>query len=63
NNKPGSMVAGQTFTIEPILVLGSTDCKVWKDNWTTVTTDGSLAAQFEHTLLITETGAEILTQC
>uniref|UniRef100_A0A0D6R9K2 Methionine aminopeptidase n=1 Tax=Araucaria cunninghamii TaxID=56994 RepID=A0A0D6R9K2_ARACU len=63
NNKPGCMVAGQTFTIEPILTMGSTDCLVWKDNWTTVTADGSWAAQFEHTLLITETGAEILTQC
>ncbi|XP_057831697.1 methionine aminopeptidase 1B, chloroplastic [Cryptomeria japonica] len=63
NNKPGYMVAGQTFTIEPILASGRTDCIVWNDNWTTLTADGSLAAQFEHTLLITERGAEILTQC
>lgn len=53
NRRPGYMVPGQTFTIEPILVLGSTDCIVWNDNWTTVTADGSLAAQFEHTILIT----------
>lgn len=63
NDKRGCMVAGQTFTIEPILVMRSTDCIVWRDNWTTVTADGSLAAQFEHTILITETGAEILTKC
>jgi methionyl aminopeptidase len=35
--------------------------RVWKDNWTAVTTDGSLTAQFEHTLLITKDGVEILT--
>eukprot|EP00252_Welwitschia_mirabilis_P024640 TRINITY_DN736_c0_g1_i4.p1 TRINITY_DN736_c0_g1~~TRINITY_DN736_c0_g1_i4.p1 ORF type:complete len:357 (+),score=73.41 TRINITY_DN736_c0_g1_i4:95-1165(+) len=63
NDMPGCMVAGQTFTIEPILTIGSTECIVWDDNWTTVTADGSLAAQFEHTILITETGAEILTIC
>ncbi|KAK8449586.1 hypothetical protein SEVIR_7G243800v4 [Setaria viridis] len=63
NNKPGQMVEGQTFTIEPILSMGSTDCDMWDDGWTAVTTDGSLAAQFEHTILITRTGAEILTKC
>ncbi|XAR65395.1 Methionyl aminopeptidase [Bertholletia excelsa] len=61
NDKPGSMVEGQTFTIEPILTLGSTKCVTWEDNWTTLTADGSPAAQFEHTILITRTGAEILT--
>lgn len=50
-------------TAEPILSMGSTDCITWPDNWTTVTTDGSPAAQFEHTILITRTGAEILTTC
>ncbi|WVZ87073.1 hypothetical protein U9M48_033766 [Paspalum notatum var. saurae] len=63
NNKPGQMVEGQTFTIEPILSMGSIDCDMWDDGWTAVTTDGSLAAQFEHTILITRTGAEILTRC
>nr|XP_027097021.1 methionine aminopeptidase 1B, chloroplastic-like isoform X1 [Coffea arabica] len=62
NDKPGFMVEGQTFTIEPILTLGSTECITWEDNWTTLTADGSPAAQFEHTILITKTGAEILTK-
>uniref|UniRef100_A0A0D9W9A3 Peptidase M24 domain-containing protein n=1 Tax=Leersia perrieri TaxID=77586 RepID=A0A0D9W9A3_9ORYZ len=63
NNGPGQMVEGQTFTIEPILSMGSIECDMWDDGWTAVTTDGSLAAQFEHTILITKTGAEILTKC
>ncbi|CAJ2648367.1 unnamed protein product [Trifolium pratense] len=63
NDEGGCMVEGQTFTIEPILTMGSTDCIEWPDNWTAVTTDGSPAAQFEHTLLITKTGVEILTTC
>ncbi|VAH51114.1 unnamed protein product [Triticum turgidum subsp. durum] len=67
NNMPGQMVEGQTFTIEPILTMGSNsnsiECDMWEDGWTAVTTDGSLAAQFEHTILITRTGAEILTKC
>ncbi|GER29865.1 methionine aminopeptidase [Striga asiatica] len=62
NDKSGHMVEGQTFTIEPILTLGTTDCITWEDNWTTLTADGSPAAQFEHTILITRTGAEILTK-
>ncbi|XP_020102890.1 methionine aminopeptidase 1B, chloroplastic-like isoform X2 [Ananas comosus] len=63
NNKPGRMVGGQTFTIEPILTTGSIECVMWDDGWTALTKDGSPAAQFEHTLLITKTGAEILTKC
>ncbi|XP_031476131.1 methionine aminopeptidase 1B, chloroplastic isoform X1 [Nymphaea colorata] len=63
NDRPGRMVEGQTFTIEPILTVGSTECVTWDDNWTTLTADGSLAAQCEHTILITRTGAEILTRC
>lgn len=62
NDKPGHMVEGQTFTIEPILTLGTTDCITWEDNWTTLTADGRPAAQFEHTILITRDGAEILTK-
>ncbi|CAI8595646.1 unnamed protein product [Vicia faba] len=63
NDEGGCMVEGQTFTIEPILTMGSTDCITWPDNWTAVATDGSPSAQFEHTILITKTGAEILTTC
>lgn len=47
---------------EPIITLGTTQCITWEDNWTTLTADGSPAAQFEHTILITKTGAEILTK-
>ncbi len=53
---------GMTFTIEPMLTMGSWNAKMWKDGWTAVTSDLSRSAQFEHTLLITEDGAEILTQ-
>ncbi|KAL9423425.1 hypothetical protein AB3S75_035501 [Citrus x aurantiifolia] len=63
NENPGCMVEGQTFTIEPILTMGSIECITWPDNWTTLTADGNPAAQFEHTILITRTGAEILTIC
>ncbi|KAL9420422.1 hypothetical protein AB3S75_038071 [Citrus x aurantiifolia] len=63
NENPGCMVEGQTFTIEPILTMGSIECITWPDNWTALTADGSPAAQFEHTILITRTGAEILTIC
>lgn len=63
NDRSGSMIEGQTFTIEPILTMGSIDCLMWDDGWTALTVDGSPAAQFEHSLLITKTGAEILTVC
>lgn len=53
---------GWTFTIEPMLNLGTAECDVWDDDWTVVTADGSYSAQFEHTLLVTADGAEILTQ-
>jgi methionyl aminopeptidase len=53
---------GMTFTIEPMLTLGSIAYEIWDDGWTVVTKDRSRCAQFEHTLLVTETGAEILTQ-
>ncbi|KAK3033678.1 hypothetical protein RJ639_034557 [Escallonia herrerae] len=45
-----------SLAAEPILTLGSIKCKTWEDNWTTLTADGSPAAQFEHTILITRTG-------
>ena len=52
---------GMTFTIEPMLNLGTVEWDMWGDNWTVVTRDRQRSAQFEHTLLITDTGAEILT--
>jgi methionyl aminopeptidase len=52
---------GMTFTIEPMLTLGTIEHRMWPDGWTAVTADGKLTAQFEHTLVVTETGAEILT--
>ncbi|MGC1207350.1 MAG: type I methionyl aminopeptidase [Ornithinimicrobium sp.] len=52
---------GMTFTIEPMLNLGTPDWDEWDDGWTIVTADGRRSAQFEHTLLITHDGAEILT--
>ncbi|KAK6258511.1 hypothetical protein SCA6_012985 [Theobroma cacao] len=63
NNGGGCMVLNQTFTIEPMLTIGSINPVMWDDNWTVITADGSLSAQFEHTILITEHGAEILTHC
>jgi methionyl aminopeptidase len=55
------MEPGMVFTIEPMLTLGSIEWDVWDDDWTVVTRDRSLTAQFEHTLVVTERGAEILT--
>ena len=55
------MEPGMTFTIEPMLTLGTHDYDMWDDGWTVVTRDRRRTAQFEHTLLVTETGAEILT--
>ena len=52
---------GMTFTIEPMLNLGTPDYDMWDDGWTVVTRDLRPSAQFEHTLLVTATGAEILT--
>ncbi|KRE53751.1 type I methionyl aminopeptidase [Phycicoccus sp. Soil748] len=52
---------GMTFTIEPMLNLGTPDWEMWDDGWTVVTKDRRRSAQFEHTILITEHGNEILT--
>ena len=52
---------GMVFTIEPMLNLGTPDWVMWDDDWTVLTADGRRSAQFEHTLLVTESGAEILT--
>ncbi len=55
------ILAGMTFTIEPMLNLGTHQWVMWDDDWTVVTADGRRSAQFEHTLLVTPDGAEILT--
>jgi methionyl aminopeptidase len=55
------MEIGMTFTIEPMLCLGTAEWDMWDDGWTVVTKDRRRSAQFEHTVLVTETGAEILT--
>ncbi|MGA8846250.1 MAG: type I methionyl aminopeptidase [Nocardioides sp.] len=52
---------GMTFTIEPMLNLGVREWEMWDDDWTVVTRDGQRSAQFEHTLLVTRDGAEVLT--
>ena len=52
---------GMTFTIEPMLCLGTHEWDMWDDGWTVVTKDGQVSAQFEHTVLVTDTGAEVLT--
>ena len=55
------MQVGMVFTIEPMLTLGTYQWDMWRDDWTVVTRDKSITAQFEHTLVVTETGADILT--
>ncbi|TFD03751.1 MULTISPECIES: type I methionyl aminopeptidase [unclassified Cryobacterium] len=55
------MEVGMVFTIEPMLTLGTSDWDIWSDDWTVLTRDRSMTAQFEHTLVVTERGAEILT--
>jgi methionyl aminopeptidase len=52
---------GMTFTIEPMITLGGIDYDIWPDGWTVTTKDKSWTAQFEHTLVVTDNGAEILT--
>jgi methionyl aminopeptidase len=55
------MEPGMTFTIEPMITLGTWREKMWDNGWTAVTADGQRTAQFEHTLVVTEDGAEVLT--
>jgi methionyl aminopeptidase len=55
------MRPGMTFTIEPMLNLGTHEWEMWQDGWTVVTRDRKRSAQFEHTLVVTESGAEVLT--
>jgi methionyl aminopeptidase len=62
--RPGAgerLSVGMTFTIEPMINLGDWRCQILGDGWTAVTVDGSLSAQFEHTVLVTESGVEVLT--
>lgn len=54
---------GMIFTIEPMVNAGKRDVKLLSDNWTVVTKDHSVSAQWEHTILVTETGHDVLTQC
>ena len=55
------MRPGMTFTIEPMITIGTWQHKMWNDEWTAVTADGKRTAQFEHMVLVTETGVEVLT--
>jgi len=55
------LIPGMVFTIEPMINLGGKELKILQDNWTAVTKDGSLSAQFEQTILVTQTGYESLT--
>lgn len=55
--------AGMVFAVEPMVNQGTWECEVLDDGWTAVTADGKLSAHWEHTVAITETGAEILTLC
>ena len=62
--KPGTgleLAAGMTFTIEPMINAGRRDVRLLPDGWTVVTKDQSLSAQWEHTILVTDTGYEVLT--
>ena len=56
-----ALVPGMTFTIEPMITIGDHRHELWDDGWTAVTVDRSRTAQFEHTLLVTDDGAEVLT--
>ncbi|RZQ64837.1 type I methionyl aminopeptidase [Amycolatopsis suaedae] len=55
------ILEGMTFTIEPMITLGTIDYDIWDDDWTVTTKDKKWTAQFEHTIVVTATGAEILT--
>jgi len=62
--RPGTghpILPGMVFTVEPMINAGDWRVKILPDRWTAVTTDGSLSAQWEHTLLVTAHGAEKLT--
>jgi methionyl aminopeptidase len=63
--KPGTreqLIPGMTFTIEPMVNAGKRQVKLLKDGWTVVTRDRSLSAQWEHTVLVTDDGVDVLTR-
>ena len=60
--KGARLQPGMTFTIEPMVNLGTHEVEIESDGWTVVTGDGALSAQFEHTVLVTDTGSEVLTR-
>lgn len=62
NKAVGVMKEGHVFTIEPMINAGHWRDKLWPDGWTSVTADGSRSAQFEHTVVVTKGGCEVLTQ-
>eukprot|EP00294_Goniomonas_avonlea_P013672 CAMPEP_0114560530 /NCGR_PEP_ID=MMETSP0114-20121206/11508_1 /TAXON_ID=31324 /ORGANISM="Goniomonas sp, Strain m" /LENGTH=372 /DNA_ID=CAMNT_0001746081 /DNA_START=17 /DNA_END=1135 /DNA_ORIENTATION=- len=61
NKAIGVMRPGMCFTIEPMIAMGTYKDRLWPDDWTAVTADGQWAAQFEHTMVVTEQGVDILT--
>eukprot|EP01038_Epipyxis_sp_PR26KG_P006187 gene6187-8521_t len=61
NKAKGTMQVGHIFTIEPMINLGGSRDVLWPDGWTAVTVDGSRSSQFEHTMVVTENGCELLT--
>jgi len=62
NRTKGVLKPGNVFTIEPMINSGSFHSMLWPDEWTSTTKDGKRSSQFEHTLLVTETGCEVLTK-
>ncbi|KAJ2355233.1 Methionine aminopeptidase 1, partial [Coemansia sp. RSA 2618] len=62
NRAIGVMKPGHVFTIEPMINAGAYEDQTWRDGWTAVTVDGKRSAQFEHVVLVTETGHEVLTR-
>ncbi len=56
------LIPNMVFTIEPMINMGTYKCRVLDDNWTAITADGSLSAQWEHTVRVTENGVEILSE-
>ena len=64
DGRPGrgpELVIGSTLAIEPMLTLGTEDTRILDDGWTVVTTDGSRAAHWEHSVAVTEDGPRVLT--
>lgn len=61
NKTPGIMRAGNILTIEPMINQGSWKDKLWSDNWTAATLDGKRSSQFEHTMIVTNDGVEVVT--